>query len=279
MSLDRLSQIVNASALDALHPADRALLQGLGLSAADLHAAAFAALPEAARVALVKASGAVPDACGDAIPCAPARGPVRTLDFLASYPKGAHETELKPAGHAGRKTLMRLDVFGRMAAQSLRRGGVPLLSDSQIGMGREYRTMIEDREAGAVRCSSMEAMRSGGGTPEGFTDHRLALSRRIDLLQHRIGQACGMSIRRIRPSKRGGVARANIADRTLIDAVCIGDIDISDVLRRHGWAVKGDTVKAATTALAGALDRMIGPARSGIVATHYGTRAEWATDA
>ncbi|MDO9006347.1 MAG: hypothetical protein Q7V20_23125 [Aquabacterium sp.] len=272
MSLDRLSQIVQASALDALHPEDRATLQRAGLTGANLRAAAFDAMSEPERIALVRAAGAVPDTCGDAIPMAPARGPVRTLDYLASYPKGENETHLAPAGYAGRKTMKRLDVFDLMAAQSARKGGCLALTDSQIGMARAYRTLTEDLLAGAVRCSSMEAMRSGGGgSREGFTDHRLDMSRRLDLLHKRIGPGAGLAIRRIRPSKRGEALRRNIADRALVDAVCLQDQDMATVLRAHGWAVKGDTVKAATAAVAAALDRMIGPVcRSGIVGAHYG---------
>lgn len=238
----------------------------------------FEAMPEEKRIAAVKAAGAVPDACGDAIPMAPARGAVRAFDLFGSYPKGPDGSELKPAGHMGRKTMERLDVFGRMMAQSARRKGVLGLTESQVRMGRMYRTMVEDREAGAVRCSSMEAMRGGSGTPEGFTDHRLDLSRRIDLYQSRIGPGCALAIRRIRPSKRGDVGgvRSNIPDRALVDRVCLFEDDFSAVLRAYGWAVKGETVKAATMALASALDRMMGPVtRQAIVFAHYGVRAEW----
>lgn len=262
MSMDRLSKIIGALALSDLPQRPERLSR----------AEAFQLLPESERLALVKRAGAVPAACGDAIPDAPARGPVRTLDYLASYPKGVADTELKPAGHAGRKTLKCLDVFDRMAAQSARKGGSLALTDSQIGMARIYRTMVEDREAGAVRCSSMEAMPSGsGGTREGFTDHRLDLSRRIDALQARVGSGTALAIRRIRPSQRGDVARANIRDRALIDAVCLLDQDVSAVLLRHGWSNKGDHIKAALAALASALDRMIGPnRRQPIAAVHYG---------
>lgn len=262
MSMDRLAKIIGALSVSDLPQRPERLSR----------AEAFELLPEPARLALVKRAGAVPLACGDAIPEAPARGPVRTLDYLASYPKGVAETELKPAGHAGRKTLKCLDVFDRMAAQSARKGGVLALTDSQIGMARMYRTMVEDREAGAVRCSSLEAMPSGGGgTREGFTDHRLALSRRIDAMQVRIGSGTALTMRRIRPSQRGAVARANIRDRALVDAVCLLDQDISAVLRSHGWSNKGDHIKAALAALAAALDRMIGPSRrADVLVVHYG---------
>lgn len=260
---DRLSQIIAGSdALRHIAPYDRA--------------EAFNALPEPARLDIVRASGAVPDVCGDAMPTAPARGPVRVFDMLGSYPDGKDGSRLKPAGYMGRKTAQRMDVFGRMDAQSRRKGGDPVLTASQIGMGRLYATMVQDRAASGVRCSSMEAMSGGGGTREGYTDHRLNLARQIDTLQARIGDGCALAIRRVRPSVRGDGAlrRANIPDRALVDAVCLDDRDVSDVLRSYGWAVKGDTVRAATLALAAALDRMIGPRRAHkIEVIHFGPQS------
>jgi hypothetical protein len=100
-----------------------------------------------------------------------------------------------------------------------------------------------------------------GGSQEGFTDHRLDQARRIAGLRARVGAGSALSLRRIRPSRRGddGLARRNIADLALVDEVCINDRDLSAVLRLHGWCVKGDTVKAAAAALGAALDRMMGP--------------------
>jgi hypothetical protein len=273
---DRLADIIGngAEAFARLSFADQDwLLQSAGSMAA-ARAQAWGHLPERDRVAMVRAAGAVPADCGDDIAVAPARGPVRAFDYLGSYPDGAEGSKLKPAGFLGRKTLQCADVFDRMRAQALRRAGTATLTASQIGMARQYRTLVEDRAAGAVRCSSMEAARSGGGgTREGFTEHRLKMSRRIDKLQARIGGGVAMAVRRVRPSDRGdsSAKRGNICDRALVDAVCLQDLDISAVLRAHGWSVYGDTVKAATVALASALDRMIGPVRrSEIVAVHFG---------
>jgi len=258
---DRLSQIIlGAEALHHLPARDRI--------------AAFDALPEQARLGIVKGAGAVPDACGPELPQAPARGPLRVFDVLASYPDGRDGTVLKPAGFAGRRTAQRLDVFGRMAAQSSRRGGALGLTASQIGMGRLYATLVQTHAASGVRGISIESMSGArGGSQEGFTDHRLDQARRITLLQARVGDGAALALRRVRPSARGDQAqpRRNIADRVLVDLVCLEDLDISAVLARHGWSVKGDTVKAATKALAEALDRMIGPTvRPARFVIHYG---------
>lgn len=281
MTRDHLAQIIQSS--DALHLVsneDRLRIKDQCKTMAEARAMAFELLPEPARIALVQRAGLAPDVCGPAIPVSPARGPVRVFDIMQSYPKGTDETVLKPAGYLGRKSMQRLDVFGRMGAQSSRKGGGAMLTDSQISIGRLYRTLVEDREAGAVRCASLEAGRGGGGgTREGFTDHRLDLSQRIDRLQARIGTGCSMAIRRIRPSKRGGVARANITDRTLVDSVCLYDLDLSAVLRGSGWAVKGETVSAACLALAGALDRMIGPVQRVIIqGVNFGGLSGWSLE-
>ena len=233
--------------------------------------AAFRALPESARLQLVAAHGLPPEVCGPELPNAPARGPLRVFDVLQSYPDGADGSALKPGGFAGRRTAQRLDAFGVMQAQSERRGGCFTLTDSQIGMGRIYGAMVQDHDAGAVRGISIETMMGArGGTVEGFTDHRLDLSRRIDTLRGRVGDGCALAIRRVRPSARGGADRRNIPDRALVDAVCVADMTLGDVLARYGWSVYGDTVRAAMTALAAALDRMIGPKlHQPIVTAHF----------
>lgn len=218
----------------------------------------FAALDEARRLDLVRDAGAVPVDCGPEIPVAPARGPVRAVDFKQAYPDGQDAYVFKPAGFLGRKTMVRADVFDTMAAQAARKGRAFGLTISQVAMGRTYRALVERHQAGAVRCSSIEAMPSGGrGDSDGFTERRVAAARRIDQLQARIGAGSALAVRRIRPSARG--SRASISDRALVDRVCLADEDISAVLRAYGWSVKGDTVKALTAALSDALERMMGP--------------------
>lgn len=228
-------------------------------------AEAFAALDEAARVSFVRGFGAAPEACGPEVPNAPARGAVRLVDFRAAYPVGSGgDVAFKPAGFMGRRTMTVADVFDTMAAQAARKRRAFGLTASQVAMARTYRGLVERHAAGAVRCSSIEAMPSGGrGDAAGFTDARLESARRIDRLRRRVGSGCGLAVRRVRPSDRG--ARSSIPDLDLVNRVCLADQDISAVLRAYGWSVKGQTVQAATAALALALDRMIGPpARPGI---------------
>lgn len=275
---DRLSQIIDMGvALHLLRPEVRAQVLAVSGSAAVARLAAWQMISEAQRLAIVRASGAVPVDCGDAIPEAPARGAIRAFTAYASYPDGEHGSVLKPSGFLGRKTAQVADAFDRMYHQAMRRSGSFALSVSQVEIGREYATLVRNRDAGAVRGISIETMMAGGrrgGTPEGFTDHRLDMARRIDRLQARIGQGCAMAMRRVRPSRRGDGAdkRSIILDRQLVDLVCLDqELTVSEVLRRYGWSVKGETVAAATTALAAALDRMIGPTPAPtIAAVHYG---------
>lgn len=230
------------------------------------HMRAFEALPEAARLAFVRGAGAVPAECGPEIPVAPARGAVQAFDFAMAYRAADGRLQSMPAGFARRKTLRRADVFDRMAAQSQRRSKAGkdapgLLTATQVAMARHYRDAVEDHEAGGMRCSSVEAMPSGsGGTREGFTDHRLALSRKLDAWHAAVGPGCALAIRRVRPSERGPgpTRRVNIPDLVLLQLIAVQDMDASAVLRRHGWSASTANIGRIMGALGAALDRMIG---------------------
>ncbi len=263
MTQDRLVQIIMAATALRSVPAPE-------------RTGAFDALPEDARIAIVRAAGAVPLACGAEAPVAPARGPARMVDFVKAYPKGETGSEVKPAGHAGRKTVVLLDNIEIMRAQARRRCGTFGLTDEQVGMARLYHTLVQNLEAGAVRCVSLEGQTGGGGSREGFTDHRLALHRRVDAMRARIGNGVAMQVRRVRPSKRGddGMARRNIPDRAMVDLVCLHGLTPSEVLALYGWSVKGETTRAVTAALAAALDRMLGPVGPAVRARRFGAACD-----
>lgn len=215
-------------------------------------------LTEAERMARVRARGAVPAECGPEIPNAPARGKVRIFDPVAFYPKGESDFEARPAGFAGRKALMRADVFDRACASAERARKPAPLSPSQIAMGRMYRDLVELHSAGGVRCSSLESMGGGGsGSGSDFMDARLALVERIEAIRRRIPSGDALVVRRVRPSSRG--TRGTIQTRRLVDMVCLDDRSLSEVLAAHGWAKKGDHIEALRVALCDALERMAGP--------------------
>jgi hypothetical protein len=225
-----------------------------------------------ARLAEVRALGFVPAEVGPEIPTAPARGPVRMVDMMASYPKGDDGLEVKPAGFLGRKTLRLADSFDVMAAKAARHKKPAPFTSAQVAMGRFYRDLVERHESAGVKCSSLESLsqRSGGGSGSDYMDAVLRDRDQIGALRKRIGVGSAMVVRRIRPSGRG--SRTSITDRRLVDIVCLEDGTITDVLRTHGWANDAKLRVALCKALAEVLDRMMGPVhRRGASVAHFGS--------
>ena len=225
-----------------------------------------------ARLAEVRALGFVPAEVGPEIPTAPARGPVRMVDMMASYPKGDDGFEVKPAGFLGRKTLRLADSFDVMAAKAARHKKPAPFTPAQVAMGRFYRNLVERHESAGVKCSSLESLsqRGGGGSGSDYMDAVLRDRDQIGALRKRIGVGSAMVVRRIRPSGRG--PRTSITDRRLVDIVCLEDGTITDVLRAHGWANDAKLRVALCKALAEVLDRMMGPVhRRGASVAHFGT--------
>lgn len=239
-------------------------------------ARAFDALPEADRLDLVRQAGLPPEACGPELPVSPAAGGYRVFDVLQAYPDGEDGTVLRPGGFQGRKTAARADAFDRMRAQAERRRAVAPFTAEQVHAGRRYAALAQYVDGGAMK-GSWPSGGGHGGSQEGFTDHRLMLSRDLERIRKRIGPGVVLSIRRIRPSARAsGAARRPITDRALVDQVCLNEMTISEALAAHGWSVKSDHIGAAMRALAQALDRMLGPGpMRGVVALHVGPKAKW----
>ena len=212
---------------------------------------------EEIRLAGIKARSAVPEICGDAIAEAPARGAFRVFEPQALYPDGEGGFAVKHAGYRGRSAIQRADVFDVMAAKAARHNKPSPLSPGQVAIGRHYRDLVERHACAGLKCSSIEALRSGGGGRGGdFMDAVLRDREEIDRLRRRIGTGSALVVRRIRPSKRG--SRTSIFDRRLVDMVCLEDRPLSDVLKAHGWSVYGDTSTAMTKALGRALESMRG---------------------
>ncbi|VCU61585.1 hypothetical protein EPIB2_662 [Tritonibacter mobilis] len=225
-------------------------------------------LEEAERVAMVKARGVVPSACGDSIPEAPARGAFRVFDPVALYPDGS-DYAVKSAGYRGRKAIRLADAFDKMEGQARK----VLFEPHQKAIGRSYGALFEKLDAAGVRCSSVEAMQqqasSGGGE---YMDALLRDRQRLDDMQDRVGYGVALSVRRIRPSARGKVGL--IKDRSLIDMVCVQDLTLSEVLKKCGWVADGQRaqgkhIKSLRLALLSALDRMAGVSHSGHVAPYH----------
>ncbi len=223
---------------------------------------------EAERVARVRASGFVPPECGDAIPAAPSRGGVATFTPRSSLPDGENGWKFENTGYRGRSGLRCADVFDRMIARSTPKRPC-ILSPSQIAMGRTYAVLSESYAAAGCKSLSLESTAGRGGDPSAFIDAVIDQGRRLTLIHNRIGMGVAKSIRRRRPS---GETRVPITDRQLVDAVCLQDRSVSQVLMSNGWA-KGNGDASSTMvadlmqALSDALTRMMGPVRSGRI-TH-----------
>ncbi len=216
--------------------------------------AARAALDEAARIDRVRARGHVPVECGPEIPEAPARGAFRVFEGVTLYPDGADGWRAAPSGFAGRKTMVQADAFDVMQAKARR----VLFTPAQIAMGRYYGALFEAHAAAGVRCSSLEGRTDRGGSSGGdYIDAVLRDRERLDVLRGRIGDGVALAVRKRRPSVNG--SRVVIADRRLVDAVCIEGKTLAALLAECGWTKTGKSVAVLRDALCGALDRMMGP--------------------
>lgn len=211
---------------------------------------------ERQRLAAILARAAVPDACGPRIIPAPARGAFKVAPQSQLLPNGADGWVQADAGFAGYQPIRAADVFDLMLRSAERAGLAAPFTPGQVEMGRRYRALVERHDAGGIKCSDLIGRPGGAGGD--FMDAYLAEGRELAALRRRIGDRAALSVRRVRPGARGGAGRRNIPDRALVDMVCLGNRSPSDVLRAHGWAVKGDTRKAVAAALCGALDRMAG---------------------
>ncbi|SDL36817.1 hypothetical protein SAMN04487971_109133 [Paracoccus chinensis] len=215
-----------------------------------------------AAAARLVSGATVPAQCGGRIIPAPGRGPFRVEPQAEMVPngtdaRGQDKWAEKEGGFAGWNPVRQMDVFDLMEASARRRDEDVPFTPAQVAVARHYRALVERHDAGGIKCSALDG-RTSGGTGRDFMDAYLSEGREIDAIRRRIGTGAAMVVRRIRPSARGEAARATILDRALVDMVCLGDRSLSDVLRAHGWAAKGQTRDALREALSAALDRMIG---------------------
>lgn len=217
---------------------------------------------EAQRIAEAKALGHVPPECGDAIPHAPARGPVRTFEPIARYPDGTDGYVLKPSGYRGRKALHIADQFdqARVSAQRAARSkhqnaiiDLPF-TKQQENIGRLYRDLSINLSSRGFSLSSLAGVRSSSSGQRDFMERYADDLRHLQRLHARIGRGCALPVRRLRPSERG--TKRGIMDRDLIDLFCIHDKPVSQILKVHGWKANGRTRATLIAALRIILDRM-----------------------
>lgn len=232
------------------------------------HAAGRARMQaEADRLRAMHAGAAVPSVCGDDIAPAVARGSFRVFEPVEMVPGSAFRD--RSAGWRGRSAIVCEDVFDRIDAaarrwHARRRNSGPFdppFTPGQVSVARFYRALAELQASGAIRGSfaMLDPVSGGDGRGGGFLDAWVSGSEELRGLRKRMLAGAEMIV--LSPARQQGRdnARRAIMLPRLVDHVCLHDIDLSDVLRRHGWA-PGKTLhlRALRDALRGALDRMQG---------------------
>lgn len=205
------------------------------------------------KVAAISAT-AVPQVEMRAAAAAPARGPQQLVPNFTIVGggrrriDGAHWRGLSPLAAAVAQAKRKHE------ARASDRPFVPPYGPGQIAMAEFYAALVEWREGSALRCSSFEAGREGGGSGQ-FID--TFIQRGLDLaeLHKRIGPDVAMAPRR---HMDRGNTRRTITVRAAVDMVCIGGQGLAEVLRRFGWEGDGKNCKALRLTLCSALDRMQG---------------------
>lgn len=221
---------------------------------------AWRAMASDDRVAAIKAAYTPPAACGPDVVVAPARGAFRTYDPIGLVP-GSTE-RVRSEAHRGegeavvRKGVAVVDVFDRMMVEAARRKMPAPLTPSQIAIGRRYRWITEQHDAGGFKLTSINSTGGGAGATDVLVQ-RLSERKELVELRRRVGVGVAMSVRRVRPSQRGAGSRV-IHDIDVIDRVCLGDLTVTEVLREFGWSTYSGNTAALRVALCGCLDRMVG---------------------
>lgn len=207
---------------------------------------------EADRIAAMLADAA-PPADLAAAPVAPARGAMRLVDNIERLPGGARRRD----GRHGRM-LDQLSIMNRLEVQRHQARGkddpVALPFDpAQIAMALRYQALVERHDAAGMKCASAEVRAvAGSGGGGDFMFAYMKESEELDMIRQRIGTGIALEV------KRGSTGRRDITTRALVDAVCLHGMDLTAVLRAHGWSNGAPYRNTLRTALAGALDRMQG---------------------
>lgn len=222
---------------------------------------------ESERLAVIRARAMPVEGCGPAIPLAPARGPQVAVvpHVIMPDPKEAGGYKVEQTGWRGFSAAKAADIFDMIAMRAVKRGAKSPFTKGQVNVARRYRDLVERHEAGGMRCASLEARRSSGPSGGGeFMDAFVSEGEAIAWLRARIGNGVAMTVRRVRPSARGGKGARIITDRVLVDSICLEGRSFRDVLDRHGWAQDGKNAARLIVAMATVLDRMQGYGGSGV---------------
>lgn len=267
MTIDQIGEwLIETASTDALaHLAGvalrriRASAEALLTDAIGRLAGSRRAFAEADRISALLAN-ATPPADLVAAPVAPARGAMRLVDNIERLPGGARRRD----GRHGRM-LDQLSIMNRQAwLLHEGRGGdeddfAPPFDPAQVGMALRYQALVERHDAAGMKCASAEvrAVAGSGGTGD-FMLAYVKESQELNMIRSRIGAGLALEV------KRGSTGRRDITTRALVDAVCLHGMDLTAVLRAHGWANGAPYRKSLRDAMAFALDRMQGYRTKGL---------------
>lgn len=207
---------------------------------------------EAEALFQIKA-GALPPVEMLAAPLAPARG---TMHLAAEYmvTKGGMRQQI--SSH-----WLTCDGLMKMIGRAMQRHRdtgmtkpfVAPFTGPHLTVAGQYRSLTEWRAGSALKCASIEAGRGGGGDgPEGYMVRYMKRGAALDEMHDAIGHAIVLRVRRGVPD-----GRRSISARALVDSVVLFDGDLTDVLRRFGWAKDSANRNHLRAALVAALDRMV----------------------
>lgn len=203
---------------------------------------------EAARIAEVKASGAVPVGCDPAVYVeAPARGAGYT------FPTDGHH--VTPLGRVRSRGIKRGDAFDIAAASALRARARAPFTPRQVEVGRVFADLTELVSSSGVSVTRLDGSGGGAGA-DGVSESVLAAAERLRVMRRRIGD--GQAMRKVRPSGRGTGQARLIPLRDLAERFCVGGQTLADILTAYGWSVNGRMRAVLRAELAAALDRMSG---------------------
>lgn len=195
------------------------------------------------------ARGTPPEACGPDMPVAPARGPVRPFMPVEVQMTDAGNWRETKAGYndgTGPRHAARVrDVFDRLGHR---------LTPGQVETGRQYAAFVEKLEASGMGSVNLDGVSAGGR--DDVAERICAMRAEVQAMRRRIGADEALTVRRVRPSRRGG--RRAVTLRELVDQVCLGDKTPLQVMLAAGWARDAERARELVVALGEALDRMAG---------------------
>lgn len=131
----------------------------------------------------------------------------------------------------------------------------PPYTTGQIEIARTYVGLVEWRAGSGLRAQSLTGAAGGGSATSSYIDTFVQQGQLLAGLQAAIGDEVILSIRR---NMDRGNTRRSITARAAIDAVLLQGLDVSAVLKAHGWTPDVKSRKALRAGLCAALDRMQG---------------------